>query len=316
MPVLRWRPRLPPACQLTEGSPPQPALVGALLINTKEGYGPDPMPPKTLSVEDVCRIHDALCEDFAAADDPIFPAGVKSMPLLESAVHRQHAGFGPFRKYTSLEANAATLTFGLCNDHPFHNGNKRTALVSMLAHLDANKRTLQDTRQEDLFEMILALANNQMTVFVGRRSRRSMPHLGTRHSADAEVEGLAAWLAPRLQTIKRGERQVTYRELRGILRRFNLELQNPHANMIDVCRVVERRKFLSRDTVIEYKRIGTIGYHSEGQPVALKVVKDVRRIAGLREEDGCDSEAFYAGGAVFDVFINQYRTILRRLSKR
>jgi hypothetical protein len=66
----------------------------------------------------------------------------------------------------------------------------------------------------------------------------------------------------------------------------------------------------------EYQRVGRIGYHSEGEQVAVRVIKDVRRITRLREEDGCDSEAFYAGGPQFDVFINQYRTILRRLANR
>jgi death-on-curing family protein len=272
------------------------------------------MAPKTLSVEDVCRIHDALCEDFAAADDPIFPAGVKSTALLESAVARQHAGWGPFRKYPTLEANAATLTFGLCNDHPFHNGNKRTALVAMLAHLDANKLTLKNTTQKDLFNMILAIANNQMTTFATRRTKRTS-FIHQRHSQDDEVEALADWLQPRLQTIKRGERQVTYRELRGILRRHNVELRESSGNTIGVYRASERRKFLTRETFTDYKRIGTIGYRNEGTTVAMKEIKNLRRIASLREEDGCDSEAFYAEGAMFDVFINQYRLILRRLSK-
>ena len=30
--------------------------------------------------------------------------------------------------------------FGICCDHPFHNGNTRTALVTMLVHLDNNQQ--------------------------------------------------------------------------------------------------------------------------------------------------------------------------------
>lgn len=277
------------------------------------GYVWYPVQLRHLSVEDVCRIHEALCEDFAAADDPIFPGGVKSMHLLQSAVARQNTGFGSFRKYSTPEANAATLTFGLCNNHPFHNGNKRTALVSMLAHLDANRLTLQNTRQEDLYEMILALADNRMAAFVATRRRH---RLVKRNPSDDEIDALALWLRSRLQSVKRGERQVTYRELRSILRRFEIELIEPHANRIGVFRVTTRKRGLvRRELEVQHQRIGTIGYHSEGQPVSIKVIKDVRRIAGLREEDGCDSEAFYTSAAQFDVFINQYRTILRRLSK-
>lgn len=269
-----------------------------------------------LSVDDVLRIHEALCVDFADTGDPISPPGVKSPALLESAVARQHAGFAGFRRHSEPVPNAATLTFGLCNDHPFHNGNKRTALVSMLAHLDRNRLTLTNTKQEELFEMIIALADNRMAELAAKRKpKKHLLHL--RNSSDAEIDGLTTWLEPRLYRVKRGERSVTYRELRSIVRLHGFELRDIHSNLIDVCRVVERRRSLfSRETVTEYKRIGSIGYRNEGETVSIKTIKDVRRMTVLREEDGCDSESFYAGAEHFDVFINQYRTILRRLARR
>src|SRR5262249_14431063 len=98
--------------------------------------------PTMLSTDEVLRIHDRVCADFGTTADPIAPAGVRDPKLLESAVARQRVGFGPFLKYSDPFDNAATLTFGVCCNHAFHNGNKRTALVSMLAHLDANKHTL------------------------------------------------------------------------------------------------------------------------------------------------------------------------------
>ena len=268
---------------------------------------------KILTPDDVCRIHDALCEDFASAADPIFPQGVKSMALLESAVGRQNVGFGRFRKYSTPAENAATLAFGLCNNHPFHNGNKRTALVAMLAHLDGNKRTLVDTKQGDLYAMMLALATNQMSTFATKGRRQRL--LFARNPADIEVAALAHWLEPRLQQVRRGERRITYRELRGILRRFNYELRPSGSNSAEIYKVIEKKKgILRREDVTEYRRVGRIGYHSEGEQVSMKTIKDVRRITGLREEDGCDSEAFYESGVQFDIFINRYRTILRRLA--
>lgn len=71
--------------------------------------------------------------------------------LLESAVARQFVGFGGELKYPSPIYNAATLTYGITSNHPFHNGNKRAALVAMLCHLDKNSLIVKaDVTQEDL----------------------------------------------------------------------------------------------------------------------------------------------------------------------
>jgi prophage maintenance system killer protein len=122
----------------------------------------------TLTADEVLRIHYVLCADFADEPDPIGYGGVKSMAMLESAVGRQHAGFGPFRKYSDPVSNAATLPFGIRNDHPFHNGNKRTALVSMLAHLEKNHFALKDdVRQSALYDLMLSLANHELDDGVG-----------------------------------------------------------------------------------------------------------------------------------------------------
>ena len=128
---------------------------------------------QTLTIEEVLRIHHRLVEDFAASDDPISPSGVRSDNLLASAVSRQDTSLGDQLKYPDPISNAATLLYGICCDHPFHNGNKRTALVSMLAHLDKNKRTLFGTKRNDLYSMVLEVAGHS---FGGRRdSRRRGP---------------------------------------------------------------------------------------------------------------------------------------------
>ena len=103
----------------------------------------------TLSASEVLAIHDVLAADFAAADDPISPAGVKSMNLLESAVSRQFTGYEGRLKYDTPILNAASLTYGICSNHPFHNGNKRTSLVAMLCHLDRNDLTFEDGLAHD-----------------------------------------------------------------------------------------------------------------------------------------------------------------------
>ena len=94
---------------------------------------------QTLTTADLTTIHERLVEDFASTRDPISPPGVRSIALLEPAVGRQHTGLGETLKYPRPIENAATLAYGICCHHAFHNGNKRTALVAMLVHLDRNK---------------------------------------------------------------------------------------------------------------------------------------------------------------------------------
>jgi death-on-curing protein len=270
----------------------------------------------TLSADEVMRIHYVLCKDFAEDDDPIGYGGLRSQALLDSAVGRQHVGFGPFKKYPGPVPNAATLTYGICNDHPFHNGNKRTALVSMLAHLDKNRLTLRgEVRQDDLYDLMLALADHRFGAErIPRRARRRVAP--SRFDADHQVQALSAWLAPRVSRVSRKERLVTYRELPEILKPHGYALGSRGSNSIEVIRVLSKKRgILRREEREELKVIGRIGYRNEGETVSRKTMRELRTMCKLREEDGVDSEALYGSADVVDAFVNQYRTVLRRLAK-
>jgi hypothetical protein len=49
--------------------------------------------------------------------------------------------------------------------------------------------------------------------------------------------------------------------------------------------------------------------------VSVKTIKALRRLCKLTEEDGYDTGSFYEGADSIDVFVNRYRTVLRRLEK-
>jgi death-on-curing family protein len=268
-----------------------------------------------LTPEEVLRIHEILCRDFLRSNDPINPPGVREMSLLESAVGRQHAGWGPFTKHSHPIDNAATLTYGLCNDHPFHNGNKRTALVAMLAHLDANKLALRETNQNDLYRMMLSVATHSLGQRrLDRRQRRKV-RTPPRSTSDQEVRAISRWLEPRVVEVKRGEREITYKQLDRILQRFGYHLAVPQKNSIGIYKMVRKRGLL-RGESLEPKRIGKVGFPGEGRVVGVPTVKQVRRMCRLTEEDGIDTVAFYEGADAINVFVNKYRTVLRRLAKQ
>lgn len=261
----------------------------------------------TLSAEDVLQIHEILVADFARTADPIAPPGVRDLGLLESAVGRQTVGSGNQLKYSTPVQVAATLFYGVCNNHAFHNGNKRTALVTLLVHLDRNGLTLRDTNQKDLFRMTLAVATHSFT----------KKGSGGTATPDTEVRAIATWLQQRTSKLHRGERQITFRELRRLLHRRGFELvpSTNRGNSADIYHCVEvKRPF--RGVRKERKRIGTIGYRDDGTMVSCKDLKDARRICGLTAESGIDSDAFYDAESVLDAFINKYRGVLGKLAHR
>ena len=167
-----------------------------------------------LSFDEVCAIHERLVLDFSEAQDPIYPCGVRSRQLLESALSRPDTAIGDERKYPTIVMAAAALLHSLVHDHPFHNGNKRTALVSMLSLLDKNGMML--TCPEDgLFRIVLQLAQHSLTT----GPRAELP--------DREVLSVAAWLNGWVRRIEKGNRPLAWRRLKQILVRYDCELSIP-----------------------------------------------------------------------------------------
>ncbi len=73
-----------------------------------------------------------------------------------------------------LARQAAALFWGLTSNHPFQDGNKRTAVVLLYAFLRANEHDLTLT-DDELFEMALAVADARCTVEqVDERIRRAL----------------------------------------------------------------------------------------------------------------------------------------------
>jgi death-on-curing protein len=89
-------------------------------------------PFRHLTVEAVAAIHEAVLRQHGGSP------GIREAALLESAVAAPQASYGgrPLLK-DGIEIGAAYL-FYLCRNHPFVDGNKRTALASCLVFLESN----------------------------------------------------------------------------------------------------------------------------------------------------------------------------------
>lgn len=101
---------------------------------------------------EVLGIHRCLVERFADSEDPISPSGVKHLGLLDSALARPwQTAFGKDVHETVFQ-KAAALFHGLICNHPFHNGNKRTALLALLVFLDHAGYWLDSCSDDELYE--------------------------------------------------------------------------------------------------------------------------------------------------------------------
>jgi death-on-curing protein len=123
----------------------------------------------------VLAIHDRQVAEHGGS------AGVRDEGLLESALARAqqlHAYGDPAPALADL---AAALAYGLARNHPFVDGNKRTAAVCCETFVELNGATLEADDLE-LFQQYLALAE-------GKLAERDF----------------AAWLRERLQLAPRGK---------------------------------------------------------------------------------------------------------------
>jgi death-on-curing protein len=260
---------------------------------------------KTLTVDDIKAIHGQLESEFASSSDPISPKGIKSEHLLESAVARQHAGLGGLLKYDTAVSNAASLGFGLCMNHPFHNGNKRTSLVTMMCHLDRNDLTFQEEiGQSSLYDFMLRIASHQIADAKMATDR-----------SDAEVESIARWIRKRIRRIERGERVITFRKLRSILESFQFEFEDPRNNTVDLVRYEKKSTWFGLRQTTKRVRILRMAYPAGGQVVGKGLLRQIRELCALDELHGCDSQMFYDQQRPPDYFIAKYRKTLARLAR-
>jgi len=266
---------------------------------------------RILTVDDVLSIYAAITEDFTGSADPISPAGVRDHGLLESAVYRQETGFDGRLKYDHPLLSAASLAYGICCDHPFHNGNKRAALVSLLVHVDRNDYVLSGVDQKELYDTMLAIADHRLGVREEHRSRKTI----VRRSSDEEVDAIYRWLRPYAGKIDRGERVITYRQLRKALGQFNITIEVTDGNQAELVRYEQRVVgiFVKRQEKVRVK-ICHIGHRNEGTDIPKAEVKRIRERCGVTEDKGVGSGSFYSTGVVVDAFVCRYRRVLQRLA--
>jgi len=102
--------------------------------------------------------------------------GIRDEALLESALAQPESSFGGEYIHKSLFHMAAAYGFHLCQNHPFYDGNKRTALIAMYLFLYANGYQL-NADKKSLFAIMMDLASgkvtkDELTIYLEKHSKR------------------------------------------------------------------------------------------------------------------------------------------------
>ncbi|NJJ41404.1 type II toxin-antitoxin system death-on-curing family toxin [Paenibacillus apii] len=238
----------------------------------------------TPNAEYIIGIHYELVKLFIEDDDPIFPPGPKNENLIHSAADRPYINIGGMEKYTTYDTKVACLFHSLIQNHPFHNGNKRTALVTLLVALDLNSRSMEAT-DDDIFDFVVAVAG------------RKEPFGG---NSDNVVDEISAWVR------------------KHCLTRNNVASNMPVSDFLSNCKnlgckIKETSDGRAWSVLSPFKR--SIRFNKKHETLDGNVVRKYLKILNLTEpQAGIYLDEFQNGIGPEHKLIIKYRTVLRRLS--
>lgn len=112
---------------------------------------------KYLTSQQVLAIHDQAIRKFGGSH------GIRDVGLIESAVARPQASYAGEDLYRDIFDKTAALLQSLLKNHPFIDGNKRTALSSAGIFLKMNGYILQNKHKEEV-EFAIKVDNEHLSL--------------------------------------------------------------------------------------------------------------------------------------------------------
>jgi len=109
-----------------------------------------------LTLSEVVDIHADQIARYGGSD------GIRNINLLSAAVAMPFASFSGEYFHSDIYEMAAAYAFHICQNHPFVDGNKRTALASALVFLDMNGKGIIDETGK-FYDAMMSLAAGQLS---------------------------------------------------------------------------------------------------------------------------------------------------------
>ena len=109
-----------------------------------------------IDINEVEKIHDILIEKFGGGK------GIRDKGLLESAINRPFQTFDGLDLYPDPVDKAAAIFESIITNHPFVDGNKRTAYVLMRLILKSNNLDIR-LGQNEKYDFVIRSASGQVS---------------------------------------------------------------------------------------------------------------------------------------------------------
>jgi death-on-curing protein len=120
--------------------------------------------------------------------------------------------------------------------------------------------------------------------------------------------------------VKNYDREVTLRELRKLLKKFDIEIE--HGNGVSYHILKKKTSYeprgwfgLRKIETTELVRVYTLSCGGEKRPININQIKELRKACGLSPDQGIDASQFYGDEPAIDYFIASYSKLLRRLGR-
>ena len=112
---------------------------------------------KILTPEQILILHEELVNKYGGS------SGIRDKGMFESAINRPFATFGGNDLYPDIYLKAGAFIQAVVKDHPFVDGNKRTAFAGAFVFLKINKIYLQVKKSEGV-KFMINVANKNLSV--------------------------------------------------------------------------------------------------------------------------------------------------------
>jgi death-on-curing family protein len=103
---------------------------------------------RSLSVTEVEYIAFNLAQELMSYNEPIPNFDTRFPNALESCLAVPFQSFGGTQFYKGISGKASILFYLMIKNHPFHNGNKRIAMATLLTFLYKNGKWIEVDQKE------------------------------------------------------------------------------------------------------------------------------------------------------------------------